>query len=211
MRDRSSGRAKRTLKCRETTELLEFRMTAKERASPKVPHWLNGTNSWARSFRDDHESECESNSMFSPSIRGAATLLPVRLAVGLGFLMHGIAKYQRGPEKFAKLLQFVGTPLPLPTAWVVTLLEICGGLALIAGAFVALVSLPLIVAMLVAAFTINGRYGFSAVNTIGLTSNGPVFGPPGYEINMLYIAALIALSLAGPTVASVDEWRSRRR
>jgi putative oxidoreductase len=49
------------------------------------------------------------------------------------------------------------------------------------------------------------------VNTIGLTSNGPVFGPPGYEINMLYIAALIALSLAGPTVASVDEWRSRRR
>jgi putative oxidoreductase len=65
--------------------------------------------------------------------------------------------------------------------------------------------------MLVATFTINGRYGFSAVNTIGLTSNGPVFGPPGYEINMLYIAALIALSLAGPTVASVDEWRSRRR
>ncbi len=144
-------------------------------------------------------------------VRRLWTLLPLRLATGLGFLMHGVAKYQRGPEKFARLLQFVGTPLPLPTAWLVTLLEIGGGLALIAGAFVAIVSVPLIVTMLVATFTINGRYGFNAVNTIGLTSSGPVFGPPGYEINALYIAALIALALADPTVASVDEWRSRRR
>jgi putative oxidoreductase len=145
----------------------------------------------------------------SAVVRRLWVLLPLRLAAGVGFLMHGIAKYQRGPEKFAKLLQFVGAPLPLPTAWLVTLLEIGGGLALIVGAFVAIVSVPLIVAMLVATFTINGRYGFSAVNTIGLTSNGPVFGPPGYEINVLYIAALIALALAGPTLASVDQWRSR--
>ena len=66
--------------------------------------------------------------MLHPSIHRASALLPVRFAVGLGFLMHGIAKFQRGPEKF------------------------------IAGTFV---------------------------------------------------AALIALG--GPTVASVDEWRARRR
>jgi putative oxidoreductase len=148
---------------------------------------------------------------FSPVVRRAWVLFPLRLAVGAGFLMHGLAKFQRGPEKFAKLLQFVGTPFPLPAAWAVTLLEIGGGLALIAGAFVALVALPLTFAMVVATFTVNGRYGFSAVNTIGLTSNGPVFGPPGYEINLLYIAALVALAIAGPTAASIDAWRSRPR
>lgn len=149
--------------------------------------------------------------MHSPVVRRAWTLFPLRLAAGAGFLLHGLAKYQRGPEKFASLLQFVGAPLPVPLAWGVTLLEIGGGLALIAGAFVAIVAVPLAVTMIVAALTINGRYGFSAVNTIGLTSGGPVFGPPGYEINLLYIGALIALALGGPTVASVDDWRSRRR
>jgi putative oxidoreductase len=149
--------------------------------------------------------------MHSPFVGRAWTLLPLRLAIGAGFFMHGLVKYQRGPEKFAKLLQFVGTPFPVPTAWLVTLLEIGGGLALIAGAFVALVTLPLIVAMVVASLTVNGRYGFSAVNTIGLTPKGPVFGPPGYEINLVYIAALIALALAGPTAVSIDEWRRRRR
>jgi len=81
----------------------------------------------------------------------------------------------------------------------------------VAGAFVTLVAVPLIVAMVAAMLTVNGRYGFSAVNTVGLTPKGPVFGPPGYEINLMYIAALIALALAGPTALSVDEWRSGRR
>ena len=69
---------------------------------------------------------------------------------------------------------------------------------------VAIVSVPLIISMLVAMFTLQIHYGFSSVNTIGLTPSGPVFGPPGYEINLLYIAGLIALALSGPTAASVD-------
>jgi putative oxidoreductase len=68
--------------------------------------------------------------------------------------------------------------------------------------------------MIVAIGSIHIHYGFSSVNTIGLTSTGPVFGPPGYEINLLYIVALVALSLAGPSALSVDAWlrshRSRR-
>src|SRR5262249_8183500 len=88
---------------------------------------------------------------------------------------------------YAKLLEQIGAPLPELTAWVSTLIEILGGLAILAGAFVAAVSIPLIVLMLVAMFTIHLRYGFSAINTIGLTADGPQFGPPGYEINLLYI------------------------
>jgi putative oxidoreductase len=47
------------------------------------------------------------------------------------------------------------------------LLEIFGGLALLRLAFVAIVSIPLIFSMLGAMFTVNIKYGFSAVNTIG--------------------------------------------
>src|ERR1700747_3307815 len=119
--------------------------------------------------------------------------LPLRLMIGYGFMAHGWAKLSRGPEEFAKLLEQIHAPLPEVTAWVSTLVEVLDGLAILAGAFVAVVSVPLIVMMLVAMFTIHLRYGFSAINTIGLTVDGPQFGPPGYEINLLYIAALLAL------------------
>ena len=55
------------------------------------------------------------------------------------------------------------------------------------------------------------KYGFSAVNTIGLTPEGPQLGPPGYEINLLYIAGLVALILGGAGPLSIDALRSRRR
>jgi putative oxidoreductase len=90
------------------------------------------------------------------------------------------------------------------TAWVSTIIEILGGLAILAGAFVAAVSVPLIVMMLVAMFTVHLRYGFSAINTIGLTADGPQFGPPGYEVNLLYIAGLLALILGGAGPLSID-------
>src|SRR5215475_76403 len=94
--------------------------------------------------------------------------LPLRLMLGYGFMAHGWAKLSRGPAEFAKLLEQIGAPMPEVTAWVSTLIEILGALAILAGAFVAVVSLPLIIVMLVAMFTVHLRYGFSAINTIGL-------------------------------------------
>ncbi len=138
-------------------------------------------------------------------------LVPVRLVLGIGFVAHGAAKFNRGPEKFAKLLALLHVPLPLPTAWMVTTVELIGGIALLAGAFVAIASIPLIGTMVVAMVTIHVHYGFSAVNTIGLSATGPVLGPPGYEINLLYIAALLAVSVGGPTPASVDSLIASRQ
>ena len=139
-------------------------------------------------------------------------LLPLRLVVGYGFFAHGMAKWNRGPEKFAKLLALIGVPAPAITARAVTGVELLGGLAIMLGALVLLASIPLIASMLVAMFTVHLNYGFSAVNTIGLTATGPVLGPPGYEINLLYIGALLALALTGPGALSVDSWlRSRQR
>ena len=137
--------------------------------------------------------------------------VPIRVILGVGFVAHGWAKWNRGPAAFAELLKQAHVPLPLVNAWLVTLLEIVGGLALLMGAFVAVVSIPLIFSMLGAMFTVNIKYGFSAVNTIGLSPAGPQFGPPGYEINLLYIAGLVALILGGAGPLSIDVLRSRRR
>lgn len=125
-------------------------------------------------------------------------LLALRLVVGYGFLAHGLAKATRGPAGFAKLLDFIGVPFPFVTAWAVMLLEILGGIALLVGLFVVLASVPLIASMIVAMFTIHFHNGFSAINTTGMTPSGPVFGPPGFEINLLYVAALLVLAILGP-------------
>src|ERR1700757_553832 len=137
--------------------------------------------------------------------------IPIRMILGVGFMVHGWAKWNRGPAAFAELLKQARVPLPLASAWLVTVLEIFGGFALLIGAFVALVSIPLIFSMLGAMFTVNIKYGFSAVNTIGLTPEGPQLGLPGYEINLLYIAGLVALILGGAGPLAVDALRSRWR
>ncbi len=138
--------------------------------------------------------------------------LPLRLAIGSGFVVHGWAKLSRGPEHFADLLQWIGVPFPHATAWIVTLLEFGTGLAMMAGAWVALVSIPMACTLLVAIFTVHLRYGFSSVNTIGLAPDGPRFGPPGYEVDLLYLGGLLVLALAtGAGALSIDGLRARRR
>ena len=135
--------------------------------------------------------------------------LPLRLIIGFGFMAHGWAKLSRGPSGFAKLLAQIGAPSPrrrrgCPRSW-----RSSAGLAIFVGAFVEVVSVPLIVMMLVAMFTVHLKYGFSSVNTIGLTEEGPRFGPPGYEVNLLYIAGLVSLILGGAGALSVDRLLSR--
>lgn len=119
-------------------------------------------------------------------------------------MAHGWAKWSKGSEEFAKLLHQIGVPLPEVTAWIVTLLEFFGGLAIFVGAFVAVVSIPLICLMLAAMFSVHLKYGFSAIKTIGLTEAGPQFGPPDCEVNLLYIVGLFALILGSAGALSVD-------
>jgi putative oxidoreductase len=131
--------------------------------------------------------------------------------MGFGFMAHGWAKLSRGPAGFEKLLIQTGVPFPHITSWLVPFIEMFGGLAILVGAFVLLISIPLIGTMLVAMFTIQINYGFSSVKTIGLTTHGPLFGPPGYEINLLYIAGLISLMLTGAGIFSIDHLINSRQ
>lgn len=94
--------------------------------------------------------------------------------------------------------------MPEVMAWLAIIAEVLGGVALITGAFVSIASIPLIITMLTALFTIHYKYGYSSIKTIGLDADGPKFGPPGYEINLLYIGALIMLIFVGAGKLSID-------
>ncbi len=137
--------------------------------------------------------------------------LPLRLVIGYGFMSHGYAKLSRGPEGFANILQTLGVPAPSLMAWMTALIEFFGGLAIIAGAFVPIVSIPLIIIMLVAMFTVHLPYGFSSITLRRMTATGPEFGTPGYEVNLLYIAGLLTLVLGGTGGFSVDRLLARRK
>ena len=84
------------------------------------------------------------------------------------------------------------------------LTELVGGFAVILGAFVAVVSLPMAAVLLVAMFTVHLPYGFSAIKLIGVTAAGAQFGPPGYEVDLLYVACLAALVMGGSGPFAVD-------
>src|SRR5207245_5190427 len=136
--------------------------------------------------------------------------IPLRLIVGFGFMEHGFAKLSKDPDAFAAILHALGVPAPHFMAWSTILIEIFGGLAVILGAFVALVSLPMAALLLVAIFTVHLPYGFSSIKLIAVTPAGAHFGPVGYECNLLYLACLVALVLGGPGSLAIDSLIKRR-
>jgi len=139
------------------------------------------------------------------------SLVPLRLLIGFGFAAHGVAKLSHGPEKFGAILAALGVPFPHMMAWITSLVELIGGVLVMAGAFVLPVSLPLIIVMLTAMFTVHLRYGFSSIKLLSANAAGATFGPPGYEVDLLYIVGMITLVLAGPGVFSVDRYRHRSK
>jgi putative oxidoreductase len=124
--------------------------------------------------------------------------LPLRIIVGYGFMAHGYAKIVRGPVFFIDTLHALGVPAPCLMGWATILFELVGGLAVLIGACIPLVSIPLAAILLVATVTVHLPYGFSSIKLQSVTSAGPQFGKPGYETDLLYLAALATLVLGGP-------------
>jgi putative oxidoreductase len=136
--------------------------------------------------------------------------IPLRLIVGYGFMEHGFAKLSKGPEAFAGILHAIGVPAPHLMAWLTILTELIGGLAVLLGAFVPLVSLPMAVLLFVAIFSVHLPYGFSSIKLTGVTAGRAQFGPPGYECNLLYLACLAALVFGGSGPMGIDDYPRKR-
>ena len=135
--------------------------------------------------------------------------LPLRLIVGYGFLAHGMAKLSRGPETFAVVLNTLGVPEPSFFAWATTFVELFGGIAVLIGALIPVVFLPMATVLLAAMFTVHFQYGFFSVKLAEVTATGTKFGTVGYEIILLYLAGLVTLAVGGPGRLSVDRWLRR--
>jgi putative oxidoreductase len=139
-----------------------------------------------------------------PSLAPSWYAIPLRLIVGYGFLAHGIAKLARGPESFTTILAHLGMPFPEFLAWATILVEIFGGIAMLMGLFIRLVSIPMLVVLLVAIFTVHLDNGFSSIKLLSVDAAGAHFGQPGYETDLLYIAAILALVIGGSGPLSLD-------
>src|SRR5215510_12293953 len=111
----------------------------------------------------------------SPSTRAALarwTSLPLRLLVGGGFMVHGFLKLGRGVEVFAAALAGLHIPAPDFMAWCTVLIEILAGAAVFVGAFVALMSIPMVVVLLVAIVKVHWQFGFSSIKFLAVTADG---------------------------------------
>jgi putative oxidoreductase len=137
--------------------------------------------------------------------------IPLRLIVGYGFMEHGYAKIVHGPENFVGILHAIGVPAPALMAWATIVVELVGGLAVLAGAFVPLVAVPMAAVLLVATFTVHLPNGFSSIKLLAVTAAGARFGQPGYETDLLYLACLAALVLGGSGPLAIDDVIRKRR
>lgn len=130
--------------------------------------------------------------------------LPLRLIIGFGFMQHGYAKLARGPENFISVLHAIGLPVPFILGWTTTIVEVVGGLMILAGALIPLATVPMAIVLLVAIFTVHLPNGFSSIKLQSFDAAGAHFGQPGYETDLLYLAGLVALCLGGPGPISID-------
>jgi putative oxidoreductase len=149
----------------------------------------------------------------SPSTRAALArwaALPLRLIVGGGFMVHGFLKLGRGVGVFAAALAGLDIPAPDFMAWCTVVVEVVAGAAVLFGAFVTLMTVPMLIVLLVAIVKVHWQFGFSSIKFLAVTVDGLQFGKPGVECDLLYLAAIAALYLSSPDPWSFDHWRLRK-
>ncbi|WPP40294.1 DoxX family protein [Paenibacillus hunanensis] len=122
----------------------------------------------------------------------------MRVVLGILFLAHGISKFQMGMDGVAGWFQSVGIPGFL--AYVVSPIELVGGILLIIGLFTRYVSILLIIVLLGAIFTVK----LSA----GLMGNGQM---AGYELDLSFMLVALYLAVSNNTGFSLDQMLFRRK
>ena len=119
-------------------------------------------------------------------------MLPLRIVVGLVFLMHGCQKlFVFGLGGTADIMGKLGLPLPVLAASVVIIVELLGGLAILLGMFTRLAGGLLAFEMVVAILVARLRGGF--------------FAPYGYEFELTLLGACLTFALIGPGRISFEE------
>jgi putative oxidoreductase len=126
--------------------------------------------------------------------------VPLRLGIGFALAWHSapMALTAQGHSNFKYMLGQVGLPFPGLSAWGVAWLELVGSLALIFGAHVVLASVVVSLEILtrIGSIFLLGR-GFP----VPLPGQPPL---PNYELNLMYVAGMVALTIGGAGYFSYD-------
>ena len=120
--------------------------------------------------------------------------LVVRAIVGVIMAAHGLQKLLGGPANFGGVLGQLGVPAPTLMAFVVTFVELVGGILLVVGLFSRLAALLLTIDLVVAILLVKVGVGFLS----------PQSGGVGAELDLALIAGFLAVLFAGPGRISLD-------
>ena len=116
----------------------------------------------------------------------------LRVMLGIVFAAHGWQKLtQTGPANFAGFLTSLNLPAPDILAWIVTLLELVGGILLILGLATRLVALLFAVEMVGTTLLVKADVGFIAQSA-------------GAELDLRLMAGALAILLLGPGRLALD-------
>lgn len=106
-------------------------------------------------------------------------LLLIRLAVGGVFIAHGLQKVL---DLDMTVGFFTTVGLPAFLAYVVTAIELLGGIAVLLGLWTEIAGILIALVMVGAIYTVKGKMGFLG----------------GYELDLTLMLAALALAVSGP-------------
>jgi putative oxidoreductase len=122
-----------------------------------------------------------------------AGLLVLRLVGGVLIALHGYPKLTMGPANFGRTtLDSLGVPAPVLMGYVVTFVELGGGILLVLGLLTRLAALALSLNMI----------GTTLLTKVGVGLISPRMA--GAELDLMYLAAFLALLVMGAGAASLD-------
>jgi putative oxidoreductase len=118
-------------------------------------------------------------------------LVPLRVVVGLVFLMHGGQKlFGFGLSGTADIMGKLGLPVPSLSAAIVIAAELVGGLAILSGLYARWAGVALAIEMLVAIPVARVHGGF--------------FAPYGFEFELTLLAACLTFAALGSGGVSLE-------
>jgi putative oxidoreductase len=119
----------------------------------------------------------------------------LRIVLGIAIALHGWSKLSGGVDGVAGFFGSLGIPAPGLMAWVVTIVELVGGILLVVGFLTQIAGILIAIDMLgviLFAFLLRGT---------PLLENGAI----SWEKEAVFGAAALCLALAGPGAWSVDD------
>ena len=121
----------------------------------------------------------------------------LRVVLGIAMIVHGWSKLSGGVGGVAGFFGSIGIPAPGLMAWVVTIVELVGGILLVVGFLTQIAGILIALDML------------GAILFAFLLRGAPLIAENGQQISWekeaVFAAAALCIALAGPGAWSVDD------